>query len=470
MPPQLNIIGKPQRKVDAVQKVIGQTMFAADMSLPRMLHCKMLRSIHPHARIKFIDTGDAQALPGVMAVITGQDLPNKFGILPISQDEESLAVEKVRYVGDPVAAVAAVDEETAEAALKHIHVEYDVLPPVMSIEEGAQPLNGQEPIHDYGDQDNIHKLVALEFGDVAAGLAEADLIQEDLFFYEGNTHLPMEEHAALARYEPNGKLTVWTSTQCPHYVHKAMAGVLDLPPSHIRIIAPPTGGGFGGKTDPFNHEMVVAKLAIITGRPAKIVLTREEVFYAHRGRHPVLMWVKTGVRKDGAITAMHFQSFLDGGGYGSYGVASLYYTGALQTVTYQIPRYRFDGIRVITNKPPCGPKRGHGTPQPRYALECHIDKLCQDLGLDPAQWRLDNAPTPSSSSACAVAAPPPPAPSCSTRSSEAFGNPLRMLSAKPITSVLCPTRLSAENFTVLTAPILAASGDNSSRYAMTACL
>jgi 4-hydroxybenzoyl-CoA reductase subunit alpha len=391
---QLNIIGKPNRKVDALQKASGQTLYAADMSLPRMLHCKILHSIHPHARIVAIDTGAAQALPGVMAVITGQDLPNKFGILPVSQDEESLAVEKVRYVGDPVAAVAAVDEETAEAALKHIQVEYEVLPPVMSIEEGLQPLDGREPIHAYADHDNIHKLVALEFGEVEVGFAEADLIEEDLFFYEGNTHLPLEEHAALARYEANSKLTVWSSTQCPHYVHKAMAGVLELPPSRIRIIAPPTGGGFGGKTDPFNHEMIVAKLAMLTGRPVKIVLTREEVFYAHRGRHPVLMRIKTGVKKDGSITAMHFQSFLDGGGYGSYGVASTYYTGALQTVTYNIPSYKFEGARVFTNKPACGPKRGHGTPQPRFALEVQLDKVAEKLGLSPLDLRLKHLVRP----------------------------------------------------------------------------
>ena len=394
MSEELNVVGKPLRKVDAMQKVAGQTVYAGDVSLPRMLHCKILRSIHPHARIKFIDASQAAARPGVMAVITGRDLPNKFGILPVSQDEESLALEKARYVGDPVAAVAAVDEETAEAALKHIQVEYEVLPPVMSILAGAAPLNGQEAIHDYADQDNIHKLVALEFGDLEAGFAAADFVQEDVFFYEGNTHLPMEEHAAVAQYEPNGKLTVWTSTQTPHYVHKAMAGVLELPPSRIRIIAPPTGGGFGGKTDPFNHEMVVAKLSMLTGRPVKIVLTREEVFYAHRGRHPALMKIRTGVKKDGAITAMHFQSFLDGGGYGSYGVASTYYTGAVQTVTYNIPHYKFDGARVFTNKPPCGPKRGHGTPQPRFAVEVQLDKIAERLGMNPLDIRLNHLVEP----------------------------------------------------------------------------
>ncbi|MEE9601914.1 MAG: molybdopterin cofactor-binding domain-containing protein, partial [Thermoguttaceae bacterium] len=169
-----------------------------------------------------------------------------------------------------------------------------------------------------------------------------------------------------------------------------LAKVLELPQSRIQVIAPPVGGGFGGKTDPFSHEMVVSKLAMLTGRPVKATLTREEVFYTHRGRHPVLMWIKTGMKADGAITAMHFRSFLDGGSYGSYGVASTYYTGALQTVTYPIPNYKFEGLRVFTNKPPCGPKRGHATPQPRFAVEVQLDKFAQDLNLDPAKLRLQH--------------------------------------------------------------------------------
>ncbi len=393
MSEKFNIIGKPNRKVDVVKKITGQTLYAADLVLARMLHCKMLRSIHPYARIKFIDPTEAEEMPGVVAVITGQDLPHKFGILPITEDEESLALEKVRFVGDPVAAVAAIDEETAASALKRIHVEYELLEPVMNIPQGLKPPK-DEALHDYADQDNIHKLVSLEFGDVAGAFAEAELLQEDIFFYEGNTHLPMEEHAALAQYDLNGKLTVWSSTQCPHYVHKAMAGVLDMPPSRIRIIAPPTGGGFGGKTDPFNHEMVVAKLAMVTGRPVKIVLTREEVFYCHRGRHPVLMNSKMGFKKDGTITAMSFRNFLDGGAFGSYGVASTYYTGALQTVTYDVPVYKFEGARVFTNKPPCGPKRGHGTPQPRFAVEIQLDKAAEKLGLNPLDIRLKQIAKP----------------------------------------------------------------------------
>src|SRR5262249_43236306 len=162
-------------------------------------------------------------------------------------------------------------------------------------------------------------------------------------------------------------------------LHRALAKVLGIDPAHIRVIATPNGGGFGGKSDPFNHEIVAAKAALVTGRPVKIALTREEVFYCHRGRHPVLMKIRTGVQKNGRIVAQELQTLLDGGAYGSYGVASTFYTGALQTVTYQIPRYRFRGCRVFTNKPPCGPKRGHGTPQPRFALEVHVDKICAEL-------------------------------------------------------------------------------------------
>src|SRR5438094_5519033 len=382
----LNVVGKPFRKVDARAKCTGQTKFADDIVLPRMLYCKILRTHEPHALIKNIDISKALALPGVISIITGKDLPLPYGILPVSQDEQALCIDKVRFIGDPVAAVAAIDEDVAFDAMNLIEVEYEPLQTITSIEEGL--LVDEPRIHDYGDGGNVHKKVSLEFGDVEEGLAEADLIREDTFFYEGNTHLPMEQHAAVAHFDSDDKLTLWSSTQTPHYVHRALTKVLEVPASHIRVIATPNGGGFGGKSDPFNHEIIVSKLAIITGRPVKCTLTREEVFYCHRGRHPVLMQVRTGVKKDGAITAMHFKSFLDGGAYGSYGVASTFYTGALQTVTYEVPRYKFEGARAFTNKPPCGPKRGHGTPQPRFALEVQLDKIAEELGMDPAELRL----------------------------------------------------------------------------------
>ncbi|HEV3469051.1 MAG TPA: molybdopterin cofactor-binding domain-containing protein [Pyrinomonadaceae bacterium] len=388
----LKVVGKPFRKVDARSKCVGATKFADDIVLPRMLYCKILRAHVPHALIKSIDTAKARALPGVHAVITGEDLPVPYGILPVSQDEHPLCVGKVRFVGDPVAAVAAADEDTAFEAMNLIEVEYEPLAAITSIEEA---VGTDEPrIHDYGDHGNVHKSVHLEFGDLDAGFREADLVREDVFFYEGNTHLPMEQHAAVAHFDADDKLTLWTSTQTPHYVHRALAKTLGLAAAHIRVIATPNGGGFGGKSDPFNHEIVVSKLSMLTKRPVKVTLTREEVFYCHRGRHPVLMKSRIGVKRDGSITALDFQSFLDGGAYGSYGVASTFYTGALQTVTYEVPRYRFRGLRAFTNKPPCGPKRGHGTPQPRFGLEIQLDRVAEELNLDPAEMRLKHLVKP----------------------------------------------------------------------------
>ncbi len=383
---RFGVIGVPRRRVDGRAKVTGQTRFADDLALPRMLHARLLRSPVPHARIRRIRTARARKHPGVQLVLTGKDLPNEFGILPVSQDEEPLCSEHVRYVGDPVAAVIARDELTAFEALDLIDVDYE---PLRTYATPEDSLGHPEPrIHDYGEEGNIHKRAAFDFGDVDAALAEADEVLEDLFFYEGNTHLPMEQHAALAAVDADGKLTLWSSTQTPHYVHRALARVLELPAAHIRVIACPNGGGFGGKSDIFNHEMVVAKAALLLDRPVKICLTREEVFYAHRGRHPVLMRMKTGFKRDGSITGMQLETLVDGGGYGSYGVASLLYTGALQTVTYHVPRYRFRGCRVFTNKPPCGPKRGHGTPQPRFGQEIQLDKAAERLRLDPAELRL----------------------------------------------------------------------------------
>jgi 4-hydroxybenzoyl-CoA reductase subunit alpha len=392
------VVGTPRPKIDAYGKVTGRALYADDIMLPRMLYGRLLRSPHPHARIIDIDISRALALPGVVAIITGQDLPRKYGILPSSQDEYALAIDKVRYVGDPVAAVAALDPDTLDEAMKLIDVEYEVLPALMSIDEAlAHP---EVKINDEARIGNIHKSVSYEFGGIDGAFAEADYVREDWFFYEGNNHAPLEAHACVANWEPNpsdpigGKLTLWSSTQTPHYVHRELSKVLAIPPSHVRVIAPNVGGGFGGKSDPFSHEMCAAELSRRTARPVKITCTREEVFLLHRGRHPVKMWIKTGVKNDGTITAMHFRSFLDGGAYGSYGIATTYYTGALQPVTYKLPAYKFEGMRLFTNKPPCGPKRGHGTTQPRYAVEVHMDKIAHDLGIEPLELRRRNLVEP----------------------------------------------------------------------------
>ncbi len=389
-----SVIGKPLPKVDAMAKCVGETRYADDLSLPRTIYAKLLRSPHPHARLRSISTERAASLDGVYAVITGKDLPEKFGIMPSTQDEETLVTEKVRYVGDPVAAVAASSETIAEKALELIDVDYEVLKPVLSIEEALAEVDNR--IHSWNRHANVQKAVSLEFGDMAQGFDEADHIYEDTFFFQGNTHLPMEQYCAIGFHGPDGKLTVWSSTQTPHYLHRTLSKVLGLPMSRIRVVATPVGGGFGGKSDPFSHEISVAKLSMITGRPVKITLTREESFYVHRGRHPVKMWIKTGVKNDGTLKAMHFRSFLDGGGYSSYGLASVYYTGALQTVTYKLPAYKFEGARVFTNKPPCGPKRGHGTPQPRFAVEVQLDEIAERLGIDPIDLRLKQLVEPNS--------------------------------------------------------------------------
>ena len=388
----MKVLGKPRRRVDGRAKVTGHTRFADDIVLPRMLHMKLLRSPHPHALIEEIDAEKAKAHPGVHLVLTGKDFPVTFGILPVSQDEYPLAPEHVRYVGDPVAAVVARDEQTATEALDLISVRYK---PLKTISDPLEALQNAEPrIHAYSELGNIHRLQAFEFGDVEDSFKKSDFVFDDLFFYEGNTHLPIEQHAAVAAVDGEGKLTLWSSTQVPHYVHRSLARVLQLSPTQIRVIATPNGGGFGGKCDVCNHEMVAAKAAVLLGRPVKICLNREEVFYMHRGRHPVLMKFRTGVTKDGKLTGMHLQTLVDGGGYGSYGAASTFYTGALQTVTYELPRYKFDAARVFTNKPPCGPKRGHGTPQPRFGQEIQLDKIAEKLGMDPAELRLKNVLKP----------------------------------------------------------------------------
>ena len=388
MKKRFDIVGKGRRRVDGRAKVTGLLRYADDLFMPRMLFAKLLRSPHPHAEILEANTEKAKAHPGVHLVLTGKDFPVPFGIMPVSVDEYPLARERVRYVGDPIAAVIAKDEQTAVEALHLIEVRYRVLKPIEDPQAGL--ANPEPRIHDYGEQGNIHRNQSYEFGDVQQALKDSAFVFEDLFFYEGNTHLPMEQQASLAFIDAEGKLQIASSTQNPHYLHRQIARVLQVPEVQVRVVATPNGGAFGGKCDPGGHEFVVCKAALVLGRPVKIGLTREEVFYVHRGRHPVLMKMKTGVTRDGKLTGMHLQTLLDGGGYGSHGPASTFYTGVLTPVTYHYPRFKFEACRVFTNKPACGPKRGHGTPQPRFGQEVQLDKIAEKLGLDPAELRLRN--------------------------------------------------------------------------------
>jgi len=384
-----DVVGKRLRKVDGLAKATGQAVYADDIQLPGMLHAKILRSREAHARIVSIDASEALALDGVHAVITGADMPVRYGVIPWTPDENALAVEKVRFIGDEVAAVAAVDEDTANAALKLIRVEYEPLHAFLDPREALE--RGEPRIHEgKKDKGNVSKHVHLEFGDVDAGLERADVVVEGEYSFHGTTHTAIEPHCAVAQCSADGLLTVWSSTQITHYVHRALARVLELPESRIRVVQPCLGGAFGGKSDPFALEFCVAKLAMVTGRPVKMLWTREEVFYAHRGRHPMALSYRTGALRDGTLTAVDAKILIDGGAYSSFGLVTTYYAGQLLTGPAHLASYRFDSTRVFTNKPPCGPKRGHGSVQPRFAFEVQLDEVAHELGLDPIEIRRKN--------------------------------------------------------------------------------
>ncbi len=382
------VVGRAHAKVDGLAKATGAAVYADDIVLPGMLHAKTLRSPHAHAKIRRIDVSKARALKGVHAVITGDAMPIKYGVIPWTPDENALAVDKVRFIGDPVAAVAAIDEDTANAALKLIEVEYELLHAFFDPHESL--VRAEPAIHEGRKEGNISKSVQLEFGAVETALAGADVVVEDDYFFHGSTHAPIEPHCAVATYSPEGVLTLWSATQITHYVHRALARVLELPAHRIRVIQPCLGGAFGGKSDPFSLEFCVAKLAMLTGRAVKMLWTREEVFYAHRGRHPMYLHYRSGATKDGKLTGVDAKILIDGGSYSSFGLVTTYYSGQLLTGPYHFPTYRFDSTRVFTNKPPCGPKRGHGSVQPRFAFEVQLDQLAEKLALDPIEIRRRN--------------------------------------------------------------------------------
>lgn len=381
-------IGRKHRKVDAVDRMRGQLRYADDLKFPGMLHGKILRSPHAHARIVSIDVSAALAMPGVAEVVTGHEFRIPYGVIPWTPDENALAVDKVCHVGDGLAAVAAVDEDTAIAACEAIVVEYEILPAYFDPE--AALASGATQINPYNKKGNLSKHVLLEFGDVETALAGSSVVIEDEYFFEGTTHGAIEPHCAVANVEPNGILTVWSATQVSHYLHRELAKVLEIPAHRIRVIQPPLGGAFGGKSEPFDLEFCAAKLSLLTGRPVKFLYTREEVFYSHRGRHPMKMKYRTGLTSDGKIAAVDAKTLIDGGAYSSFGLVTTYYSGQLLCAPYAFGAYRFDSTRAYTNKPACGPKRGHGSVQPRFAMECQLDKAAVALGIDPIELRRRN--------------------------------------------------------------------------------
>ncbi len=382
------LVGKPARRGDLVRKVRGEVRYTDDLTLPRMLHARLVRSPHPHARIRGIDFAPALAMPGVLAAIRGTDLPVRFGIIPWTPDEYPLALDVARFVGDAVAAVAALDERTATEAARRVVVDYEVLPSAVDLDSAiGKPEVGLGASR----KDNVSKRVDLAFGDVDAALGGSHAVVEGDYWFEGTAHAPIETHCALAQFDGSGLLTLWSTTQVPHYLHRELSRVLRLSPARIRVIQPPVGGAFGGKSEPFALEFAASKLAMVTGRPVKILYTREEEFYAHRGRHPMRMHFKVGAQKDGTLTGVDARTDIDGGAYSSFGLVTTYYSGQLLTLPSFAPNYRFSSTRYFTNKPPCGPKRGHGSVQPRFAFEVTLDKIAAALALDPIELRRKNA-------------------------------------------------------------------------------
>jgi len=388
-----SIIGKPIAMIDAAGKTTGAGKYTDDLSVAGMLYGKILHSPHPHARIKNIDPRRALKLEGVVAVVTGKDAPNPFGILPVGHDEHALALDKVRYVGDNVACVAAVSEAIAEKALELIEVDYELLPAYFDPEESMKAE--RDLIHDNKPK-NVEKDYHHVFGDPDKAFAEADYIAEGRFLANEVTHAAMEPHSTLASFELDphtgelGRLTVWSSTQVPYYLQHKLSLVLEMPMSQIRVIKPLVGGGFGGKSEVIPVEIIAGIAARAARKPVKITYTREEVFWAHRGRPRTIIDLKTGVKNDGRITAVKARVVQDGGGYCSYGVVTILYSGALLGALYDIPNIQYDGYRVLTNKPACGAMRGHGTVNVRFAFESQLDEIATKLNIDPAEIRRRN--------------------------------------------------------------------------------
>lgn len=380
-------VGKRALKVDSLEKATGETQYTDDIQSNRLLHAKIKRSTRAHAKIVSIDVSEAKNLPGVYAIITGADLNTPYGVIPWTKDETPLCTDKVRYVGDAVAAVAAVSEDVANAALKLIKIIYEDLPAILDWDSAAY---SDIKVNEKAKVGNITKHVKLEFGDVNAAFEQSDIVVENTFIFSNTTHAPIEPHCAIGDYNLRGILTVTSSTQVPHYLHKSLAEVLQISESRIRVIQPAVGGAFGGKSEAFDLEFVVAKLSMLTGRPVKCLYTREEVFYAHRGRHPMRMHFKCGASQDGHLKAVQSKIDIDGGAYASFGMITAFYAGQLLTGPVGFDTYSFDATRYYTNKPACGPKRGHGSVQPRFAFEIHLDMIAEKLGIDPIELRKRN--------------------------------------------------------------------------------
>lgn len=386
------VIGKNTPRIDSPVKVTGQALYAGDITLPNFLYGKILRSPYPHAKLLNIDPGKAKRQIGVKAAVIGKDTAGiKYGVLertPRYMNEHLITIDKARYAGDEIAAVAAIDEDLAQEALELIEVDYEVLPGVFDPEEAMKP---EVPLIHEEWENNIGIKVFWTLGNVDEGFREAYHIREDKFETQSVLHCPMEPHTALANYDSSGKLTVWTSTQVPFYVHRGLSRTLPMPEGSIRVIKPHVGGGFGGKWEMCSIDFCASFLSIKTGRPVKIAYTREEEFFATHRRHPEVLYFRTGVKKDGSIVARESKVILDGGAYFACGHITTFLSGSFQTTPYRIPNYKYEGIRIFTNKAPCGAMRGHGGVQPHTLGDFQLDKIAEDLGIDPIEIRIRNS-------------------------------------------------------------------------------
>jgi 4-hydroxybenzoyl-CoA reductase subunit alpha len=380
--------------IDGIDKVTGRARYTADLDHAGALVGRIFRSPVSHGQIVHLDVSKARALDGVVCVITGEDCPHTYGVLPVAMNEYPLARGRVRYRGEPVAAVAAIDAQTAEAALRLIEFEVSELPAYFTSGDARVP--GAVLLHD-DKPGNLEREVHHEFGDWRKGFAEADLVREEQIGCAEVNHAQIEPHATLADYDPvTGHLTVQSVSQVIYYLHLMLARCLDMDTSRIRVIKPFIGGGFGARVEVLNFEIVNALLARAANAKVMMQLTREETFLTHRARPQTDIRLKLGMRRDGRITACECEVVQRGGAYAGYGVVTILYAGALLQGIYDIPAIKYDGYRVYANLPPCGAMRGHGAVNTRHAFECLLDRMARELDLDPFEVRRANllhAPT-----------------------------------------------------------------------------
>ncbi len=380
--------------VDGIEKVTGRARYTADLFAPEALAGRIYRSPYAHAEILELDLSAALALPGVVAIVTGEDCAHPYGVLPISENEFPMARGRVRYIGEPVAAVAAVDDATAARAIGLIRMKVRELPAYFNAADARAP--DAVLLHE-NRAGNLEREVHNEFGDTAAGFAGADLVREESFHCAEVTHVPMETNAAMAAYDPErDQLTFHSVTQVPYYVHLSLARCMNLDTSRIRVIKPFVGGGFGARVEVLNFEMVCGILARAARGTVRMKLSREETFLTHRGRPETDIRIRIGLTREGKITACEMEQTQRGGAFAGYGIVTILYSGALLNGLYDIPAVKYDGYRVYSNTPPCGAMRGHGTVNSRFAFEALLDTMARELGLDPIAVRRNNllvAPT-----------------------------------------------------------------------------